>query len=428
MAAPLTVGELRSRQIYDRIVELYRFRLLALPLVALAAVTLFHFDADARRTPVALAVFVFEYAVAVFFWVVSRRRRPTRGDLVWNVLALALGGATLIYVTGDLWSPFLPGVAIPAVLTSALYAEGIVGYVFFAPLVIIGLLVSAVLSGALPRFEPLFASYPGWQALLRGLVITVVAVQAWRITRWLSASALDLAGRLGEANEELAGELEARQRADGVFVGQLAHELRNPLASIKSLHALVREHPENPANAKHAAIIAAEIDRLEKTLDASLNFGRPADPGRKAYFDLREPLESALRILQAKAERRGVSMVVGWSDQFPFKGDEQAFRQVFFNLLNNALDATERGGEIRVRSERVEHRYRITMADTGTGMAPGLAAAAFEPYVTGRTDGTGLGLSIVRQIVRGHGGEVSLASEPGKGTTVTLDLPAGGST
>jgi len=103
--------------------------------------------------------------------------------------------------------------------------------------------------------------------------------------------------------------------------------------------------------------------------------------------------------------------------------DESQFQQVITNLLLNAAHACERGGEVTFRLWSIDGKVHIEVADTGTGMPPEAAARAFEPFYTTKPKGTGLGLSICKWIVESHRGRIALRSEPGRGTTVSIELP-----
>lgn len=423
MTSPHRLDVLWERQFAERVRRMYIGRALAIPIAGTLLFALAWLDGEPRRLWVVGVVAVLEFLVAVFYLAKMRRAEPTPRDIVTNVLALALGGMAFLYATGDLASPLLPLVVVPAVLTGGAFGRGAIRLLILLPAALALLLALGILSGALPRFAPLFAAHDGWRLSMYAAAIVASAAAVWRGTGVLLDDAHLLARALETANAELAQEMENRQRADAVFVAQLAHELRNPLAAVKGLTDVVRANPAAARAAEHLAVVAEEIRRLEATLDATLSFGKPTPPDAERFFELNETFFSALRILASRIERKGIAVHVDWPETFAFRGDEQGLRQVFFNLLSNAVDALASGGTITIRGTRQAGAYVVRIADSGPGVDPALAATLFEPYVTGKPNGTGLGLSVARQIARGHGGTLTYEGEPGRGAAFVLTLP-----
>lgn len=423
MARAQRLDLLWEHQFTARIRRMFVGRLIALPIAGTVLLGLCLVDGDRARLAVVAGVFALEIAVAVYYLARARRVPPTPRDVAVNVILLAAGGVTFVYATGDVTSPLLPLLTVPAMLTGGAFGRGAIRLLILTPVSVTIVFAIAILSGLMPRFTPLFDNQPGaWLAVyLTAIALATAAV--WRGTGLLLDDAHDLAESLEAANSDLAQDMEARQQANAVFVGQLAHELRNPLAAVKGLTDLVRADPANPANPEHLAVVAEEIRRLEATLDATLTFGKPTPPQRERYFELRDTYASALRILAARLERRGVQVETSWPEPLPFRGDEQGFRQVFFNLLANAADAMPGGGKISVRAAREAAGYVVHFADTGPGLPKELEGRLFEPYTSGKPDGNGLGLSIARQIVTGHAGALTAANRPGGGAEFTLTLP-----
>jgi signal transduction histidine kinase len=145
---------------------------------------------------------------------------------------------------------------------------------------------------------------------------------------------------------------------------------------------------------------------------------------------LHDLARDAARLTAPKAEAAGVAVHVDTRSGLTLRGDERALKQCLVNLLTNAIKFTPKGGEVRAAAERDADGLRVTVADTGCGIHPDDLERVFDSFVQSRNQacahdrGTGLGLPIVRGLVRAHGGEVSLASELGRGTTVTVRLPA----
>lgn len=422
MNPPYRLDVLWERQFAERVRRMYIGRALAIPLAGTVLFAMAWLDGHLQRLWLVGLVALAEFAVAVYYLAKVRRAAPTSRDIVANVAALATGGVTFLYATGDVLSPVLPLIVVPAVLTGGAFGRGAIRLLILFPAALVLLLALGILSGLLPRFPPLFDAHPAWQLGLYATAVAFSVAAVWRGTGVLLDDAHLLAEALEAANAELAQEMENRQRADAVFIGQLAHELRNPLAAVKGLTDVLRAAPADARAPEHLAVIAEEIRRLEDTLDATLSFGKPTPPDTERFFELNETFASALRILGSRIERRGITVNVEWPESFAFRGGEQGLRQVFFNLLSNAVDALPHGGTITVQAARLPGGYQIRIADSGPGIDAALAATLFEPYVTGKPNGTGLGLSVARQIVRGHGGELTAETTPA-GAAFVLTLP-----
>jgi signal transduction histidine kinase len=134
--------------------------------------------------------------------------------------------------------------------------------------------------------------------------------------------------------------------------------------------------------------------------------------------------QRVLKLIQEAPPLRSVPVKVNAEPQVPpVPVDVRQIEQLVMNLLLNAAHACKNGGAIEVNVSSVDRKVRVDIADTGVGMIPEVRNRAFEPFFTTKAKGTGLGLPICRKIVEAHGGTISLASEPGKGTTVTVELP-----
>jgi len=173
-------------------------------------------------------------------------------------------------------------------------------------------------------------------------------------------------------------------------------------------------------------VMIREVDRLNRVITQLLEFARPLTMDR-VPTPLPAVIRHALKMVEGEAHRKGVALETDLSAEIgEVSLDADRMTQVFLNLCLNAISAMEAGGVLRVSlARRDERTVRITVADTGIGIPKKDLPRVFDPYFTTRSSGTGLGLAIVHKIVEAHGGEVRLESEPGKGTTATILLPAG---
>jgi len=212
----------------------------------------------------------------------------------------------------------------------------------------------------------------------------------------------------------------------GQLATAIAHEVRNPLAVIRSsAQGLSESAPPGDHEAHRAcAFITAEIDRLSNVISSLLAFARPPqlEPrpvAARALFD-RALLLAADDLADAgvRVERRD------GGDVPPVRADPDLVCQVLLGLLSNATAALGPGGEIALEAQRADGAVELSVADSGPGVAPELRQRVFEPFFTTRPRGTGLGLAVARQIVEAHGGRIEVGERAGGGARFVIRLPA----
>ena len=216
----------------------------------------------------------------------------------------------------------------------------------------------------------------------------------------------------------------------GRLAAGVAHEIRNPLSSIKGFATYFRDrNRDNQEDRNTADIMIKEVDRLNRTISQLLDFARPMVLQKKRT-PIRTLIQHSLKMIERQASSAGV---VIRADLPPSLGEIEVdfdnITQVLLNLYLNALEAMDRGGTLSVSCSKDggNQRAKIGVTDTGAGIDKEHLDHIFDPYFTTKQAGTGLGLAIVRKIVEAHGGEVRVDSAPGQGTTVTVLLPMQGS-
>ena len=213
--------------------------------------------------------------------------------------------------------------------------------------------------------------------------------------------------------------------AVGEMAAQLAHEIRNPLGSIRgSAQVLMAETGLGEEQGRLLAIISRESVRLSETLNRFLYEVRPSSR-TKGPVDLRPLVEETVTLLRNGAELRPEHEVGFHADEGPHVclADPDQIKQVLWNLLRNALEAMPEGGALEVRLRRAGGEVVLSVRDQGRGMGRAEQGRMFEPYRTSRAMGTGLGLAIVFRIVRDHGGDIEVRSAPRQGTEIDVRLP-----
>jgi signal transduction histidine kinase len=209
----------------------------------------------------------------------------------------------------------------------------------------------------------------------------------------------------------------------GLLASSIAHEVKNPLSAIKTIAAVLAEDlgADSP-HAEDVRLILGEIDRLAATTTQLLEFARPRrDNGRPGC--VASVLAGSLQILRHLARQRDVTVEWRLADALPLvRADEQALREIFFNLLSNALEAAAPGGRVVVTCTASADGVVAEVRDSGPGIPAEVRARLFEPFLTTKAEGTGLGLYAVGRRVRELGGEIVCHSEPGHGTAFTVRL------
>jgi len=212
----------------------------------------------------------------------------------------------------------------------------------------------------------------------------------------------------------------------GSLAAGVAHEIRNPLSSIKGFATYFRErYRDNHEDAETAEIMIKEVDRLNRVITQLLDFARPMALDRTPVAP-QILIRQTLKMVEAQAGEKGITLTANLpADIGAVSLDTDRIGQVLLNLCLNALAAMTAGGNLRLSLTQPEAGWiRIDVGDTGIGIPAEELSRVFDPYFTTKPAGTGLGLPIVQKIVEAHGGSIHLASDPGKGTTATLLLPA----
>lgn len=239
----------------------------------------------------------------------------------------------------------------------------------------------------------------------------------------------DEIGQLSSAFNEMANELENSEQIKNDFISSVSHELRTPLTAIKGWSETLEGGYDPESFQKGMKVITGETKRLEQMVEDLLDFSRIQSGHFSLQFttmDVIAELEDALLIYNDKAKKENISLSYNEPEfMCAVMGDKNRLRQVFINIIDNALKYTEPGGSIDVVAEKNDSAVIVAVSDTGAGIAPeDLSKVKQKFYKANKTKhGSGIGLAVADEIVTRHGGTLDIESELGKGTTVTIILP-----
>jgi len=220
-----------------------------------------------------------------------------------------------------------------------------------------------------------------------------------------------------------------RLSALGELSAVLAHEIRNPLGSIRGTAEILKDD-YRPGDAKFEflEILVKETDRLNRVVEDFLQLARPLQVDRETC-DIMAELREVVTLLSGEAGSRGVRLALTPAELPAVRGDREKLRQVFLNLILNGIQATPREGNMTITARKAGDGdgpascVEISFADTGEGMEPAVLEKIFEPFYTTKEGGTGLGLPITQKIVESHGGSIEVESGQGTGTVFRVRLP-----
>lgn len=381
--------------------------------------------------PVRLAIEILAlFGSAVMFKL--RLRNMQRADS--SSTASHLFGASLFYFlgvanTGGISSPLLV-TCIPMLMSASLHpidARTRGAYFSFFAVGIVGLALAARTTvGVLPFPLVATTSYPTAEYVLLGagsflLVMSAVYFMGSGVTLVYERVGFELA----ERREEICNESEDRTRALEGIAARLAHEVKNPLAAIKGLSTHMARNAADPKVAERLAIVAAEADRLQGIVDGFLSFSRGLDDLQLGPVVPHALARELVLLLETRAADVGVNLEVKGSEELVLNADGRKLRQALLNLVLNAMQASPSGETVTIEVAKCcGGAACLKVIDRGQGMTSEVLERIRKPYFTTREGGTGLGVAVARGLIDQHGGQLHYESRPGKGTTVTIDLPA----
>jgi two-component system sensor histidine kinase PilS (NtrC family) len=401
------------------------YRLVVLTSLLIAALIIQLSSSDAGPNLPFYYVLIAAYAFsALFFGLYAWSSRLIAQAYVQVVFDLLLITA-FVYISGGLDSSMYFLYVFP-IIAASLVISGRAGFLAAAmSAVLFGVLADGLYFGFFPAYRPEQAV----KAPLGAMLVTIFI--AWGVFFVIAAMMSYLSGNLRKTREALRAaerEILVRERLAeaGRVSASLAHEIRNPLAAISgSVQVLKKDLALSAEQRELMTIVLKESERVSQSLEQFLDFALPA----KRVFapiNLGAIMDETVKMLQGGGELNGRIALEGnyATADVPFFGNAGQFKQVFWNLIKNAVKAMPAGGLLRLEfPESRKKEVRVVVADTGRGMTDEDKSHLFEPFYSGFEDGRGLGLSIVRKIIDDYDGRIAVRSEPNQGTEVLITLP-----
>lgn len=428
VTTPPGFEEIQRQEVERLFGRMARARLWLIP----AFLSLFTWLVAVDRTPWRIGALAVALPAFTAFILVEYRRYRTGGLRPGAIdlnISFATGGVLLLATaSGGIHSPFVPVLFVIAVAT-ALFASPRASAWLFA--VQLGATWALAAIGALDLLPAIGAGLPGehgdamgGHALAKATVITIILL-VLRVAGRAVRTALDsmLARTVAAQQESLRSHAERAEELTALS-GEIAHELKNPLASVKGLAALLAQHLPDGKGAERLGVLRREVDRMQATLEEFLNFSRPLVPLALGTCDLSALCREVVVLHEGMAQERGVALEPP-AEPVLARCDPRKVRQILINLVQNAIDASPRGAAVALRAEAtVDGAARVQVLDRGRGVESSLVDEAFKPGVTTKERGSGLGLTIARALARQHGGELTLRPREGGGTVAEVALPA----
>lgn len=211
-------------------------------------------------------------------------------------------------------------------------------------------------------------------------------------------------------------------KAVGILAAGMAHEIKNPLASLKGMTQILPENLKDPEFVgKYAEMVPRQLDRLNLIVEDLLKLGKPPRFA-KVELDPNKVLEEVISFQKDRCEKKGIRISKELSEGLKIKADPQQLHQAFLNLLLNAMESMPDGGELKIQSAKRKDKICIEFSDTGKGIPLKDLKNIFDPFFTTKEGGTGMGLAVVYRMIKGHGGEIEVASKENEGTKFTICL------
>jgi two-component system, NtrC family, sensor histidine kinase HydH len=412
---------------------LMRLRVIAAAACLGFAVVFYLFEPGRWQAPLLVSTSVAITAITIHDWRRFRTGPFTRWMVVYHLASIFVFQTAIILATGGIESPFIV-IYLPVALIAAFAIARPRPFFLVASFLVVSVWVFA-LGRIIPLWPPLLPRFLGGPDGMRGWLhpaataglMTGVMLLGGLLGQRLRA-VVDRAGHAtAQARQEVVETMRERNRELQELAGALAHELKNPLASIQGLAGLLaRRLPEGGREAEQAGVLLGEARRMGSVLDEFLNFSRPSNALSTTSTAPAQLCAEVVQLHEGLAAERGVTLSAEVRAEAPVVADARKVKQVLVNLLQNALDACRRGGRVTLRAVPGDGGgTRFEIDDDGPGIDASVRGRLFTPGVTSKAAGSGLGLVIARAIAEQHGGALSLEERAEGGVRAVFTLPGG---
>jgi signal transduction histidine kinase len=374
-----------------------------------------------------VAVVAIGYGISFVYQLVeaARARRTgvdERSLFVSHLILLTLQASSLA-ATGGMDSPLWPALLGHSLGTLNIFGksrESTITILYTCALTIgVALLPEAIRGPAIA--SPFHTVLAAWTILFTLFLLRTSAFALGDAFRRTEAT-------LDKMREDVIVAATERARSLEGIGSKVAHELKNPLSAIKGLVQLLKRGASDEKSRERLGVICSEVTRMEGILRDYLSFSRPLEDLKPQQVELGALADDVCSVLEARAEVAGISLRRS-GGAARVLGDPRRLKEALLNFVSNAIEATPRLGAVEVEiameiSVDGENDARIEIRDTGKGMSTEELARVGTPFFTTREGGTGLGVVLARAVIEQHGGDVTYASDAGRGTRVTVRLPA----
>jgi signal transduction histidine kinase len=403
-------------------------RVVVLPIFALLALGLALLEPAGARTWLLVGMSVVMPAFFLLEFVRYRRQGFTQTSIPVNLAAAAVGQMLVTVATGGLGSPFIYAV-VPVSAVIGLFAPKSLALLLHGfQIACIAVLSVVAAHGVVPGFNlAVFGGGPSVPAppayhYAHGVMVVLVIFGSRAVGSAISRVFGNTLRRSLEAQQELLVAHSERVRELTALGGEIAHELKNPLASVKGLATLLAKDLTDSKAAERLAVLRQEAERMQSVLEEFLDFSRPLVPLSLKKAELRTIAIEVAALYEGLAQERGVVLFVE-EGQASAVCDPRKVKQILINLVHNALDASQPGAAAVIVCSNRDGMAFVRVEDEGAGLDATLGDV-FRPGVTSRAGGSGIGLTIARALARQHGGELELRKRDGVGTVAELRLPS----
>jgi signal transduction histidine kinase len=388
---------------------------------------------DEKHRPVLITILLLGLGYTALDTWFYRRRRVFLGDSPLVVSAMeALFIGLLCVFEHDFDSPFRYYYLLSLLCCALRHSERVTVATFLLHCIsytVVYLVVQPKAGGAFALLMMVvILGWATWASSSLGQLLKRVGDRMLALNAALREHQAQLEGRIDERTRELQDTQAQLMHQDkmagfGLLAAGIAHEVGNPLTSISTIVQVLERRDPDAYTRDKLALVAGQLARIQGIVRELTTFSRPANPDR-GRFSLHEIVDEALNIAKYYKGTKSRTITADVSRDLPvLYGVRDQLVQVIFNLVLNAIDATQKGGRIEVIATRSTDGVEVAVRDDGTGIDPAHHERVFRPYFTTKKQGTGLGLFVIHKIVGEHGGAVDFQSTPNQGTTFRIRLP-----